>query len=141
MVKRTFTSDTALTDTFNLAVAGSGDAKDRVTVTVTPSDGALTGTAVTAAATVAGGPTISAIGMASLRGVMSWNAYDVDGVAACSLKVDGVLAHNLYGPYKTASGVNYSANFGALSAGTHTYKITAVDKHGNGTSVTGTLTS
>ncbi len=38
-VKQTFTSATALTDTFDLSVAGNGDRGDTVTVSVTPNDG------------------------------------------------------------------------------------------------------
>ena len=52
-VQRTFTSATALSDTFDLSVAGNGSRGDTVTVEVTPSDGTLTGTTVTDTATVA----------------------------------------------------------------------------------------
>lgn len=53
-IQRT-TVTTALTDTFNLATAGNGDAGDVVTVTVTPSDGTIAGTSVDDSATVTGG--------------------------------------------------------------------------------------
>src|SRR6185369_3266170 len=43
-LKRTFTSASALTDTFNLAVAGNGDEGDSINVTVTPSDATHSGT-------------------------------------------------------------------------------------------------
>ncbi|MEN6451761.1 MAG: SdrD B-like domain-containing protein, partial [Thermoguttaceae bacterium] len=52
VVARTFTSATALTDTFDLSVAGNGDPGDVVTVEVTPSDGFVTGTPATDTATV-----------------------------------------------------------------------------------------
>jgi hypothetical protein len=52
-VQRTFTSATALSDTFDLSLAGNGSRGDTVTVEVTPSDGALTGTTVTDTATIA----------------------------------------------------------------------------------------
>ena len=76
------------------------------------------------------GPTISQIGMSVSKGQISWNAYDADGVAACSLRIDGVLVQKVYGPYKAASGANYIAKFGSLSTGSHTYTITATDRRG-----------
>ena len=50
-VARTFTSATALTDTFDLSTLGAGDAGDTIVVSVTPNDGILTGTTVTDTAT------------------------------------------------------------------------------------------
>ncbi len=55
-VKRTFTSATALSDSFDLSVPGDGDSGDVVTVAVTPSDGTLNGATVTDTATVADTP-------------------------------------------------------------------------------------
>ena len=51
-VKQTDTT-TALTDTFNLSVAGNGNKGDVVVVSVTPNNGYLDGTTVTDSATVA----------------------------------------------------------------------------------------
>src|SRR5262249_31089420 len=51
-VKRTFTSATALTDTFDLGVAGNGDGNDVVTVEVTPDDGLANGATASDTATV-----------------------------------------------------------------------------------------
>ena len=48
VLRRTFTSGSALTDTFDLSAAGNGDAGDTVAVTVTPSDAAHAGTPVSA---------------------------------------------------------------------------------------------
>ena len=50
--KRTFTSVTALTDTFDLSIAGNGNRGDTITVSVTPDNGIQTGTTVTDTATV-----------------------------------------------------------------------------------------
>ena len=57
------TSNTAsLTDTLNLATPGNGDNGDTVTVTVTPSDGSLSGTPVTDSASVGNAaPSISSV--------------------------------------------------------------------------------
>jgi uncharacterized repeat protein (TIGR01451 family) len=52
-VKRTFTSATALSDSFNLSVSGNGDKGDVVAVSVTPNDGYLNGAVATDSATVA----------------------------------------------------------------------------------------
>jgi hypothetical protein len=51
--KRTFTSATALTDTFNLATAGNGDRGDVIRVEVTPSDGITDGGTASDQVTVA----------------------------------------------------------------------------------------
>ncbi|MEN6450791.1 MAG: hypothetical protein ABFC96_09885, partial [Thermoguttaceae bacterium] len=80
---------------------------------------------------VSAGPKIGSIAVAPDSGVMSWNAADSDGVASAKLTIDGVSVSKLYGPYAAASGFNFSAAFGKLAAGTHTYVITAVDKAGN----------
>lgn len=53
VTKRTFSSATALTDTFNLSVPGNGDNGQTITVDVTPNDGALNGMVKSAALTVA----------------------------------------------------------------------------------------
>jgi fibronectin type 3 domain-containing protein len=46
VTRRTTTTATALSDSFDLSVAGNGDPGDTITVQVTPSDGVATGTAV-----------------------------------------------------------------------------------------------
>ncbi|MFL6005040.1 MAG: LamG-like jellyroll fold domain-containing protein [Gaiellaceae bacterium] len=57
---RSFTSASALTDTFSLGVAGNGDKGDLVSVEVTPNDGVVDGTTAAAQATVANtGPAFS----------------------------------------------------------------------------------
>ncbi len=57
VARRTFTHATALSDTFDLGVAGNGNGGDTVQVAVTPSDGSTMGTPATASVTVTGGPT------------------------------------------------------------------------------------
>jgi hypothetical protein len=52
--RRTYTSDTALTDTFDLSVPGHGDRGDTITVTVTPRDGTVAGASVSDTVTVVG---------------------------------------------------------------------------------------
>ena len=60
VAKRTFSSASALTDTFSLGVAENGDKGDLVAVEVTPNDGVVDGTTAAAQATVANtGPAFS----------------------------------------------------------------------------------
>jgi hypothetical protein len=65
---------------------------------------------------------------------------DPEGVASCTLKIDGKAVSNVNGPYAAASGVNFSASYGSLAAGNHTYTITATDKAGNVSSSSGSFT-
>ena len=53
VTKRTFSSSSALTDTFSLGIAGNGDKGEVVSVEVTPNDGVADGAPATAQATVA----------------------------------------------------------------------------------------
>ena len=71
--------------------------------------------------------------------VITWNAPDSDGVASASLTVDGANVSKVYGPYTAASGVNFGADYGTLTAGTHNYVITATDKAGNSSTYNGTF--
>jgi len=64
--KRTFSSPSALSDTFDLSIAGNGSKGDAVTVEVTPNDGSVNGTAATDLATVANtAPTVTLDGLTS----------------------------------------------------------------------------
>ena len=62
-VRRTVTSSTALTDTFDLSTTGNGDPGDVVQVDVTPADNATSGTPASATVTVGGrsGPVTHAL--------------------------------------------------------------------------------
>ena len=48
---------------------------------------------------------------------------------------------NVGGPYNATSGVNFSAAYGSLAAGDHTYTITATDKAGHSSTVTASFTT
>ena len=71
---------------------------------------------------------------------MSWNTTDPDGVASSSIKIDDTTyAGN--GPWTDAtSGVNFTRPISSLAAGVHNYTITAVDKAGNSSTLTGSFT-
>jgi hypothetical protein len=98
----------------------------------------LTGSFNVVAATNVG-PAISGVVVSTAKRLITWNAADADGVASCSLKIDGKNAKKLYGPFAASSGVNFAGSYGSLSAGVHTYTITATDKKGHTTTTTGTF--
>ncbi|MCG2682221.1 MAG: S1 family peptidase, partial [Planctomycetales bacterium] len=97
------------------------------------------------------GPTVSRVVVAEAQGVrdnvftsaeplvLTWNADDPDGVAGAVVTIDGKSAMRYYGPYAASSGVNYAAAVGNLSAGSHTYVITATDNLGNSSQFIGTF--
>ena len=82
------------------------------------------------------GPTIGSVVVVATKSLMTWNAQDSDGVTSASLTVDGKTVSPIHGPYTAAAGVNFSGVFGGLSAGTHNYTITAIDKLGNSSQYT-----
>ena len=86
------------------------------------------------------GPAISKVAVSAAKGMLTWNIFDSIGVASTTLAVDGTKVTAISGPYTAASGINYSANYGVLSAASHTYTITATDKSGAVTTLTGTFT-
>ena len=77
-VRRT-ANTTALTDTFDLSVAGNGDAGETVSVEVTPSDGTVNGTAANAQVTVAGTTTVFASDLFSRALTNTWGTANVGG--------------------------------------------------------------
>ncbi len=78
-VSRRTTDTTALTDTFELSADGNGDANDRVSVAVTPSDDSLSGDAVSDSVTVASGPTLYASDPFSRTVVNGWGSAGTGG--------------------------------------------------------------
>ena len=76
----------------------------------------------------ASGPVIG--GVVVSQGQITWNVTDPAGLQSSSITIDGNAVTSLYGPYTAASGVNYAAVYGALSAGAHTYTISATDNNG-----------
>jgi hypothetical protein len=85
------------------------------------------------------GPTIGGVVVVPSQGRMTWNVQDSSNVISSSLAVDGTTVSNVRGPYRTASGVNFSGVFGGLSAGSHNYTITANDTLGNSSQYTGSF--
>ena len=83
------TDTTALTDTLDLSVAGNGDAGETVSVEVTPNDGTVNGTLVSAQVTVAASThTVYANDLFARASVNTWGsattggAYTLQGTAA-----------------------------------------------------------
>ena len=85
------------------------------------------------------GPTISKVAVSTAQQVITWNAAASAGVESSSLTIDGAAVTKISGPYTAPPGVNYSGAFGTLSAGTHTYVITAIDGNSQSWQYTGTF--
>ena len=94
----------------------------------------------TLAAPVASGPTIGQVAISQARGRISWNAADPVGVSGCTLQLDGIGVSSIAGPFTAASGVNFSASIASLALGNHTYKVTATDRTGQTSTLTGSFT-
>ena len=88
------------------------------------------------------GPVISDVGVNPAAGYVSWNEVDPAGLSAAGLSIDGnaLRQSQISGPYPAASGANYAGIFGTLSAGPHTYVITASDTLGNTSTLDGSFT-
>jgi len=82
------------------------------------------------------GPTISKVVASPGQGVISWNAAASGGVASCSLTLDGAAVANVYGPWAASSGAVYEGAIGTVSAGSHTYVITATNAAGQSSQYT-----
>jgi hypothetical protein len=116
----------------------SGIAAGNHTYTITATD--ALGIVVQSTGTFTIGPTVAKVVFGAKQNVLTWNVAAAFGVKNSSLIVDGGAVSNLSGPYVDAPGVNYSASLGSLSAGSHTYTITATDGVGNITHLNGTFT-
>ena len=89
------------------------------------------------------GPVISAVAFSFAHAFMSWNAADPYGIASTQLSIDGGVVGKsaIFGPYAAPSGQNFAWAFGSLAAGsTHSYVITATNKLGYSTQLSGTFT-
>ena len=93
-------------------------------------NGTFTVVGTTNGGTTNSGPTIRNVVASTAKSVITWNASDPDGVASIRLMIDGAAVSGVGGPYKAASGANYSWSFGSLSVGTHKYVIRATDRTG-----------
>ena len=115
--RRTFTSGSALTDTFDLSVAGNGDPGDVVRVEVTPSDGTLGGnTAADQVTVAASGPTTYADDAFGRTSVDTWGSATTGG----SYTLQGTAADYDVsagrGTMSLAAGVTRQAALAAVSA-------------------------
>jgi CSLREA domain-containing protein len=114
--RRTFSSPSALTDTFDLAIAGNGDSGDTVSVAVTANDGTANGTAATASVTVAGGPTIYAIDTFSRTLSNTWGSANTGGAYTLSGTVGDFDVNGSAGTMAMAAGANRAAILAGASA-------------------------
>jgi len=90
-------------------------------------------------------PTISNVpttaGTSADQATISWNAYDIDGIAACMLKIDGkTVDGSKIAVNRTSSTTAGYVFTGALSAGKHSFVISVVDTAKASTTLSGSLT-
>ncbi len=90
-------------------------------------------------ATPVASPTITGVAVSFAKAKITWNAADPVGIASVGLAIDNKAVSGVSGPYAAASGANYAWSLGSLRAGDHTYRITATDKAGRTSTVTGTF--
>ena len=116
------------------------------TITATDGEGnvsQLTSTFNVVAAAGNQGPMISDVATSQVHKLLSWHAEDADGIASASITIDGSDAGQVNGPYADANSTNgayFSAWLTNYAAGDHDYTITVVDKTGNSSQLTGSLT-
>jgi hypothetical protein len=61
---------------------------------------------------------------------MSWNVLAAGSLSSNLLTVDGAAVAKINGPFAASSGANFSATFGSLPVGLHSFVITATDNAG-----------
>ena len=117
VVKRTYSSASALTDTFDLSVPGNGDTGDVIVVSVTPNDGTLNGATVTDTATVTG-PAVPTIAWSTPAAIVYGTLLGSSQLdATASALVDGQIV-NVPGTF------TYTPLAGTLlAAGTQTLNV------------------
>ncbi|MCE5268079.1 MAG: hypothetical protein LLG00_09360, partial [Planctomycetaceae bacterium] len=86
------------------------------------------------------GPAISSVAVSQANGIITWNALDADGIASSTVTIDNKAGSKIYGPMTAASGSNFAGTLGTLAAGNHAYVITATDRQGNISNLTGNFT-
>jgi len=86
------------------------------------------------------GPTISLVVVSEAKGKITWNVVAPNGLQISTLAIDGTLISNVAGPFTATSGVNFSGPLGSLTAGVHTYTITATDMFANVSTVSDSFT-
>ena len=119
VTRKTTANSSSLTDTFDLSLAGNGDAGDVVSVEVTPSDGTASGSLASAQVTVAAsGPTVFASDLFTRTVTNTWGTATTGG--AWSYTPTGNIADfdttGTAGTIAlTAAGVNRSAFLAGVS--------------------------
>jgi hypothetical protein len=115
-VRRTVDT-TALSDTFDLSVAGNGDPSDSVSVEVTPSDGALSGATVSSSVTVAASSlTVYANDLFNRTVLNSWGSAGTGGAYTLQSTAANYDVNGGVGTVTVAAGGNRSAVLTGASA-------------------------
>jgi CSLREA domain-containing protein len=108
---------TALSDTFDLSVAGNGDPSDSVSVEVTPSDGALSGATVSSSVTVAASSlTVYANDLFNRTVLNSWGSAGTGGAYTLQSTAANYDVNGGVGTIAVAAGGNRSAVLTGASA-------------------------
>jgi hypothetical protein len=82
------------------------------------------------------GPTVKSVGISIAKGVLTWNATSPNGMSSVAVTIDGKRVTQVSGP--SAVG-NYSGTMGLPTIGTHKYAITATDKVGKTSTLSGSF--
>ena len=150
VVKKTTTASALTTDTFDLSVAGNGDAGNLISVEVTPSDGTTSGSMVSTSLTVGNtAPVINSLDLApnpphtneTLTATVA--AADSDGnpiTFTYVWKVDGVTKKTTSATSATADTFDLSAAGNGDAAQVITVEVTPNDGTTNGAAVSTSTT-
>jgi hypothetical protein len=86
------------------------------------------------------GPAISSVVVAATAAtpVITWNVTDGVGILSTTITVDGTNM-TVSGPFGDSSNANYAGLLGAVTAGSHSYTITATDANGVATTCSSTF--
>jgi cyclophilin family peptidyl-prolyl cis-trans isomerase len=146
-VVQTTTGDASKTNTFDLSQANHGNKGDRITVTVTPNDGTLNGTAVSATATVVNSPpavsvsfnTTSPAAGTTLTATAVPSDPDSDSVTLTYVwKVNGNVVKTTSNTPNTTDSLDLSQPGNGTTGDTVTVTVTPNDGTANGTPATAT---
>ena len=149
VVKRTFTSATALNDTFGLSTVGNGDRGDTITVEVTPNDGLIDGMTASDTATVGNTAPLATVALndrapttnGSVTAVATKSDVDGDSVSLTYVwKVNGIVKRTFTSATSLTDTFTLSEIDDEHRGDTITVEVVANDGALNGTAVSDNAT-
>ncbi|MGL6077104.1 MAG: RHS repeat-associated core domain-containing protein [Fimbriiglobus sp.] len=141
VVRRSVTSATALTDTFDLSQVGNGNRGDTIVVTVTPNDGSLTGPTTNAIASVTNTPptaTVSGPTHTVVGEPLSLTASSTDPDAGDTATYTWTVTRS---GTSIASGNGATISFTPTEVGVYSISLSATDSAGGVGSTTKSVTA